>query len=316
VPNQTPNASGLRRGQIEMKHDRNKEIERFLREHPNQPFRSRAIAEWLIKQFPAVYKEKKKSSERIKKKRQLMTQVASEITSKRDRLQNRFPKIKTKENPRQFYWTDKKDEEIEEVKSQDANKQKESDLYPLLAKYLMSEFQIYSMRIDEKASRNSRGHKGNEWLHPDVVGLHDLTEGWEQEVRNVVNSHDKASIWSFEVKKNLYASNVRSAFFQAVSNSSWANFGYLVASDIDGEGTMKELRLLSGLHGIGFIQIDSEDPVENSQVVIPARERLQVNCATCNRLASENPDFREFLVRIDNFNRSTNGRIQSDGWLV
>jgi len=37
-----------------------------------------------------------------------------------------------------------------------------------------------------------------------------------------------------------------------VSNSSWANFGYLVASELVGVDTMKELRILSSLHGIGF----------------------------------------------------------------
>jgi hypothetical protein len=30
----------------------------------------------------------------------------------------------------------------------------------------------------------------------------------------------------------------------AVSNSSWANFGYLVAAEIEGQDTLKELRML------------------------------------------------------------------------
>jgi hypothetical protein len=33
-------------------------------------------------------------------------------------------------------------------------------------------------------------------------------------------------------------SNVRECFFQAVSNSSWANFGYLVAAEIEGQDTL------------------------------------------------------------------------------
>jgi hypothetical protein len=49
-------------------------------------------------------------------------------------------------------------------------------------------------------------------------------------------------LWSFEVKKELNSSNVRKSFFQAVSNSSWANEGYLVAVSIVGEQVEQELR--------------------------------------------------------------------------
>jgi len=53
---------------------------------------------------------------------------------------------------------------------------------------------------------------------------------------------------------------VREAFFQAVSNSTWANNGYLVAREIQGAETMNELRILAGLHGIGFILLDFDAP--------------------------------------------------------
>ncbi|MCR4081861.1 hypothetical protein [Providencia stuartii] len=36
-------------------------------------------------------------------------------------------------------------------------------------------------------------------------------------------------------------SNVREVFFQTLSNSSWANVGYLVAAEITGDETLKEL---------------------------------------------------------------------------
>jgi hypothetical protein len=35
------------------------------------------------------------------------------------------------------------------------------------------------------------------------------------------------------MKKNLNFTNLREYYFQAVSNSSWANEGYIVALDID-----------------------------------------------------------------------------------
>jgi hypothetical protein len=95
-------------------------------------------------------------------------------------------------------------------------------------------------------------------------------------------------------------SNVRETFFQAVSNSSWANFGYLVAAEIEGADTTKELRMLFSLHGIGFIQLDTDNPAE-SQILIPARERLEVDWVTCNRLTQENKDFLQFLRLVRQF---------------
>ncbi len=68
---------------------------------------------------------------------------------------------------------------------------------------------------------------------------------------------------------------MRKDFFQAVSNSSWANFGYLVATEVQGYDTMKELRMLSSLHGIGFIQVNDDNP-SDSQIIIPIQSLL--NC--------------------------------------
>lgn len=98
------------------------------------------------------------------------------------------------------------------------------------------------------------------------------------------------------MKLQLTLSNVREAYFQAVSNSSWANFGYLVAAEIESDDTASELRMLFGLHGIGVIQLNAEDP-SDSQIIIPARQRSAVDWATCNRLLSENSDFEDFIIR-------------------
>jgi uncharacterized protein len=123
-----------------------------------------------------------------------------------------------------------------------------------------------------------------------------------QEIKQVVKEYadQKTRLWSFEVKILLNRSNVREAFFQAVSNSSWANFGYLVATEVEGPDTMKELRMLHGLHGIGVIQIDPDNPAE-SQILVPARERIDVDWATCNRLAQENKDFLQFAKLVRQF---------------
>jgi hypothetical protein len=107
-------------------------------------------------------------------------------------------------------------------------------------------------------------------------------------------------IYSFELKREITLSNLREAFFQAVSNSSWANEGYLAAAYIDpNEELMSELNRLSTSFGIGIIRLDVEDP-DSSQVLIPARYRETLDWDTANKIADANPEFREFLRSIQN----------------
>ena len=73
-------------------------------------------------------------------------------------------------------------------------------------------------------------------------------------------SDKRTKLWSFEVKLLINRSNVRECFFQSVSNSSWSNFGYLVAAEIEGQDTLKELRMLFAAHGIGLIKLDADNP--------------------------------------------------------
>ena len=139
--------------------------------------------------------------------------------------------------------------------------------------------------------------------------MEDLTFDWHKEIKDVVKEYadKKTKLWSFEVKILLNRSNVREAFFQAVSNSSWANFGYLVAAEVEGADTMKELRMLYSLHGIGLIKIDIQNSAD-SQILIPARERLDVDWATCNRLTQENKDFLQVMRLVRQFYQTDDPR--------
>ena len=291
----------------------------FLTEHAEQKFTARKIAEWIFATFPTECQDKKANSTFIETDADLVQQLVAEISSSRPAIQKKHPQIKTTESrPRQYYWTAKSDQaEVSEAENTGAEAHlvsggtslKESDLYPLLSEYLWSELHIYSKRIDEKKSSNKQGPKGNKWLYPDLVAMEDLTADWHQEIKGVVKEYagKKTKLWSFEVKILLNRSNVREAFFQAVSNSSWANFGYLVAAEVEGTDTMKELRMLSALHGIGLIQIDPENPAE-SQIQIPARERPEVDWATCNRLTQENKDFLQFVQLVRQFHQTGDPR--------
>lgn len=144
------------------------------------------------------------------------------------------------------------------------------------------------------------------------MALEDLSYDWVKEIRECVKvSGDvKALLWAFEVKLLVNRSNVREVFFQTVSNSSWANFGYLVAAQIEGNETMKELRMLSSLHSIGVIHLNAENPAE-SQIIIPSEER-DVDWNTANRLAAENKDFRDYLQLVTEFYQT--GKLRKELW--
>jgi hypothetical protein len=108
------------------------------------------------------------------------------------------------------------------------------------------------------------------------------------------------NFWSFEVKLGLTTGNVRKHYFQAVSNSSWANYGYLVATSIGGRETLNELKMLHALHGVGVIILNVNDP-EQTEIVLPATKREKVDWFSANRLANENSDFLEFIDNTSDY---------------
>jgi len=286
---------------------------------------ARELAQWIFEQFPAECAVKKAgSASYIQTDSDLVQQLVAEISGSRPRWQPMHPQLKTTEGrPRHYYWSDM-DANAEVAAAEgvalatsdvpEPSPLREHALYPLLAEYLLTDDQrVFAMRINEKRSSNRAGSGGNEWLHPDLVGLEDLTAGWTRELRESVGvqGERRARMWSFEVKLLLNRSNARKCFFQAVSNSSWANFGYLVAATVEGDGTLKELRMLASAHGIGVIQLDVENPAE-SQILIPARERSEIDWDMCNRLTEENADFAEFIGRIRRFHQT--GEVSTKEW--
>ncbi len=103
-------------------------------------------------------------------------------------------------------------------------------------------------------------------------------------------------LFSFELKIKLNLSNLKASYFQAVSNSSWANEGYLVVFDIDDE-VLNELRRLNQSFGIGVIKLESE--VSDSKILLPAKER-EIDIPTLNMLVEQSPeDFKPFMRKIN-----------------
>ena len=302
-----------------------------LKQSPDRRFTAREIAEWVLENYEAECRKKQAKSQAsvipLDSDEALVQQLVSEIGAHTVHIKKKYPKVKTIESrPRKFYYTEATDdEEIQQVESEqtsvtvkpvDNNEKKtigEHDLYQKLSDYLFSEDPtVYTKRIDEKRSKNSRGAGGNKWLYPDVVGIEVLSKDWDPKILECVESHGDKTLrfWSFEVKLIINKSNVRECFLQAVTNSSWANFGYLVASEIR-EDAMSELRILSNSHGIGFILLNADNYLE-SQILIPAKERTKIDWNTANRLIEENDDFEEYIEQIIDFYRTD--KIRENEW--
>lgn len=174
---------------------------------------------------------------------------------------------------------------------------KEANLHPLMAYYGHFFLKAHLLTIRHN---QSIGKTFKEWIHPDLVGVYYPFPDFEKEVieMGAAIGVNNVRIFSFELKKELTFGNLRESFFQAVSNSSWANEGYLAAASIDPDVDFRdELRRLSGSFGIGIIQLNTEDP-DASEVIFPAQTRETLDWEMMNKLARINPDFKKFLERV------------------
>lgn len=178
----------------------------------------------------------------------------------------------------------------------------ERDLHPLLVKYVNTNqhFRCYTKTIfHENSTKRAKGF--NQWLHPDLVGVYYSFNDYEDETTNLQKSLNVNSVklFSFEMKKELTLGNLRECFFQAVSNSSWANEGYLVSLKIDEDLEFRtELQRLSNSFGIGIIKLDAAN-IEDSEIICPARYREIIDWDTLNRLAEDSPDFKTFVTNVN-----------------
>lgn len=301
-------------------------IIQFLKSNPNQKFNARQIAEQIISSYPEDYIEKRKNP-RFKDEKAFVSQVVAEIGAQKDRIVKSSKHVFWQDKPRpRVYWYDPGkitgeptsylsdgDDDLDETVSITDLSYSEHDLYPILIEYLKSELNLYCQRIDEKRSRNSRGRGGNQWLHPDVVAMQPIDKEWNELIRNCVKhgAGQSVRLWSFEVKKEITGANVRKSFFQAVSNSSWANEGYLVATSISDSNVEQELRMLSALHGIGVILLNPENPSE-SEMTLPAQSRAQVDWLSVNRILEENADFKDYVELVSTYYQT--GRVRAKDW--
>ncbi len=197
-------------------------------------------------------------------------------------------------------------EKVEGKKTEKRTEYHERDLHPLLTYYVYANPSFNrgrSILTKTILHENSKRSGYNEWIHPDVVGFYMPLEDWRPNVIefNRLSDNNSLRLFSFEIKKALTKANYRESYFQAVSNSSWAHEGYLVAADIlQDDDFLAELERLASSFGIGIVQLDPSD-IDGSRILYPARFRESLDWETINKLCEQNPDFEKFLqdVKID-----------------
>ncbi|GAA8558591.1 COG2958 family protein [Helicobacter pylori] len=229
--------------------------------------------------------------------------------------------VARKEGGAFFYWLKSREREFPPQETSNAEDDEQSEcsgtakkqknsfhervLHPLLVKFLSEDpnFKLLCKTIrHEKCLKDKKGKC--EWNYPDIVGVYFPYNkyfpynGYKEETLKFLHhtGQKRHKIFSFELKKELSLSNLKESYFQAVSNSTWANEGYLVVKNIK-EDVLDELRRLNQSFGIGVIKLESE--ISNSKILLPAKER-EIDIPTLNMLIEQSPeDFKPFIEKIN-----------------
>jgi len=134
---------------------------------------------------------------------------------------------------------------------------KERDLHTLLSSFVYGDqhFKCVTKTIYHEVSKRAQKGK-NKWLHPDIVGVHFPFDSYASNTLRLLETLkvNPYKLFAFEMKIDLNFANLREYYFQAVSNSSWAHEGYLVALHIAEDAEfMDELQRLNNAFGMGLL---------------------------------------------------------------
>lgn len=287
-----------------------KTVVELLKANAGKLYTTREIAEWLIKNRAEECRKKLKNT-RLQTQEDLINQLRAEVGARKDSFE-KDGILMTADKPRQYYFPIT-ESDIESTKTKNVYNKQEYLFYPELAKFCKDK-KIKTLRISElKAKREERNK--NIWLYADVVGFEDITINFEEVTKECISFHksERSLLYSFEIKDEVIGfDNLRKFFFQTVSNSSWANYSYLVAKGVQ-DKAMDELQLLCSSFKIGFIKLNPDKPEEND-IIIQA-PKTELDWKMINRIASVNKDFKKYLKNISlHYKQCNNSDIQSPIW--
>ncbi|GAA9826239.1 COG2958 family protein [Helicobacter pylori] len=192
----------------------------------------------------------------------------------------------------------------------------ERNLHPFLT-YMAcrnENLKCYTKTIFHEGSLKSP--KGmDRWLYPDMVGVRFLHAELSNE--NLIAFSKKfdtlpIKLVSFELKKEISVNDCRECYFQAISNSSWANEGYLVGHHIDTHNP-KLMDLLKRLHasfGIGVIDLRTDE--DKSAILLNAKYKEKIDYTVASELSEKNEEFSGFLKSVVDYDPNHQHRYKDE----
>ncbi|GAA9425541.1 COG2958 family protein [Helicobacter pylori] len=192
----------------------------------------------------------------------------------------------------------------------------ERDLHPFLTYMAINNenLKCYTKTIFHEESLKSP--KGiDRWLYPDMVGVRFLHAELSNE--NLIAFSKKfdtlpVKLVSFELKREISVHNCRECYFQAISNSSWANEGYLVGRHIDTHNPqlMDLLKRLHGSFGIGVIDLRTDE--DKSAILLNAKYKEKIDYTVALELSEKNEKFSGFLKSVVDYDPAHSYRYKDE----
>ncbi|MFP6169276.1 HrgA protein [Helicobacter pylori] len=192
----------------------------------------------------------------------------------------------------------------------------ERDLHPFLTYMAINNenLKCYTKTIfHEESSKSIKGM--DRWLYPDMVGVRFLHAELSNE--NLIAFSKKfdtlpVKLVSFELKKEISVHNCRECYFQAISNSSWANEGYLVGRHIDTHNPqlMDLLKRLHASFGIGVIDLRTDE--DKSAILLNAKYKEKIDYTVASELSDKNEKFSGFLKSVVDYDPAYSYRYKDE----
>ena len=126
------------------------------------------------------------------------------------------------------------------------------------------------------------------------VEFYEFQDSSTRSLLKATETKEYIALYSYELKRTIDNDHqLKEYFFQALSNSSWANYGYLVAFDIS-EDVMEEMARLNRSFGIGVIKVSPY--TDDTTILYPARKN-ELDYYTIDKLCRINTDFKNFVIK-------------------
>lgn len=173
----------------------------------------------------------------------------------------------------------------------------ERDLHKVFCSYLRTESIFGKTIYHEKSS--TKADSNQKWVHPDIVGVRfqDFKEEATVSLQKVMDTKKTVCLYSYEMKRTIDDDyQLKQYYFQALSNSSWANYGYLVAYEID-DSLMEEIARLNAAFGIGVILLQAKS--SDVKILCQAKPK-DLDYDTIDKLCHLNSDFKSFIEGLTN----------------